>query len=319
MGATDSQVPSMAYILWDDNGIEQLIKGYEPYLWDLFQNLPYPVEKADTFRVAVVRWFGGVYADVDVRLLQNPSHWVHESDTAPWIDPATSNSYRPSTSPSERLSPEPQNDRSAAPYQIPITSPSPYQELMTKFAPSNQDAIGAIYGLECDAPPDTDEYWRMGYTFPIQLTNWAFAMAPHHPTASAYLTQLTADIRQNSSHLSAIDPLDLTGPPALTRAVKGHCEAQEGKDFRWNSLTSKDDQEGGRGKVVAGDVLIMPITAFSPGRGWFHNMGSMPIDHPNARLTHVAQGSWRKTSVSVHAGKLCRTMLGRCKDWKKIP
>ena len=309
----------MAYILWDDNGVDALMKHYEPYLWDLFQNLPYPVEKADTFRVAVLRWFGGIYADVDVRLLQHPSQWVHKNDLERWTDPQTSTSYAPATSPYSPQTPNFHDDHVAHKYQIPLTSPSPYQELMSRLAPNAPDALGAIYGLECDTPPDSDEYWRMGYTYPVQLTNWAFAMAPHHPSSSVYLSQLTSDIRHNSSRLSELDPLDLTGPPALTRAVKGHCQAQEGDKFRWESVSNVGTEDGGRGKVVAGDVLVLPITGFSPGRGWFHNMGSMPADHPNARLAHVAQGSWRKVSVRVHAGKLCRTVLGKCKDWKKIP
>ena len=317
VGGRELSQPSMAYILWDDDGINELMKHYEPYLWDLFQNLPYPVEKADTFRVAVVRWFGGIYADVDVKLLQHPSRWVHPSDVSPWTDPETSISHGLSA-PQTRQSPNAHDDHSTLHYQIPITSPTPYQELMSKISPPAQEGVGAIYGLECDTLPEADDYWRMGYTYPIQLTNWAFAMAPHHPSASAFLSQLTTDIRQNSTYLSGIDPLDLTGPPALTRAMMSHCEGQEGADFNWNSLTGVTDHDGGRGKVVADDVLILPITGFSPGRGWFHNMGSMPFDHPNARLAHVAQGSWRKTSVSVRAGKLCRTMLGRCKDWKKI-
>ena len=53
------KTPEMAYILWDDDGIESLIKQYEPELWRGFRQMPHPVEKADAFRVAVLRWFGG--------------------------------------------------------------------------------------------------------------------------------------------------------------------------------------------------------------------------------------------------------------------
>ena len=48
-------------------------------------------------------------------------------------------------------------------------------------------------------------------------------------------------------------------------------------------------------------------------------MGSQPVDHPNARLSHMAQGSWRKTSLKVEIGKLCRTLFGLCRDWSKVP
>lgn len=50
----------MAWILWDDAGMDALMKKYEPELYDDFLTLPYPVEKADMFRVVVLKWFGGV-------------------------------------------------------------------------------------------------------------------------------------------------------------------------------------------------------------------------------------------------------------------
>ena len=41
--------PQMAWFLWDDEGIDALVKKYEPV-----------VEKAYVFRVVVLEWFGGV-------------------------------------------------------------------------------------------------------------------------------------------------------------------------------------------------------------------------------------------------------------------
>lgn len=58
-GVAFEKTPEMAYILWDDDGMDSLIKQYEPDLWRGFQQLPFPVEKADAFRVTVLRWFGG--------------------------------------------------------------------------------------------------------------------------------------------------------------------------------------------------------------------------------------------------------------------
>lgn len=50
----------MAWFLWDDAGIDALMRKYEREIYDEFLALPYPVEKADMFRVVVVKWFGGV-------------------------------------------------------------------------------------------------------------------------------------------------------------------------------------------------------------------------------------------------------------------
>lgn len=57
----------MAWFLWDDDGIDALIEKYEPNLYENFQRLPFSVEKADVFRVVVLKWFGGV-----VRPLNTP-------------------------------------------------------------------------------------------------------------------------------------------------------------------------------------------------------------------------------------------------------
>ena len=66
-GESDPSNPEMAYILWDDEGIDSLMNHYEPSLWKAFHGLPYGVEKADTFRVAVLRWFGGIVSSLQPR------------------------------------------------------------------------------------------------------------------------------------------------------------------------------------------------------------------------------------------------------------
>lgn len=266
-GVSTPGTPEMAYILWDDEGIESLIKQYEPKLWEGFKTLPYPVEKADTFRVAVVRWFGGYvsilscrivllkltglaiqYADVDVNLIQHPSQFVQNDDLTEWRDPVTDHTFGLQTSKSKR-------------YQPPDTAPEPYQQVLALFKNPTLD-VGAIYGIEADTPPNKDDYWRMGYSYPVQITNWALAAAPQHPTTARYLEDLDEAVKLNSSRLHDVDPLDLTGPPALTKSVKGYCE-ELNPEFRWYGLSGREDPPGGRGKIIASDTLILPITGFS--------------------------------------------------------
>ncbi|KAK5123237.1 hypothetical protein LTR85_003436 [Meristemomyces frigidus] len=308
-GDDSAQGPAMAYFLWDDDGIAQLMEQYEPKLTDAFNRLPYPVEKSDVFRVTVLKWFGGLYADVDARPLQHPYGWVHPADLTPWTDAASGAEFTMHAPHTEA-------------YTVPSNVPVSYS---TSISPDDQVALGqlsvnAIFGIGADNLPDPDPtYWRMGYTYPIQTTNWALCMAPHHPIANQYLATLNESIWLEGDNLIYVDPLDITGPPALTAAVKA-VALREDPELSWNALSGRHgDPVGGRGKVVAGDALILPITGFSPGRGWFHNMGSQSVAHPNARLRHAAVGSWRKIDVKVHYGKLCRVVFGRCKDWKKIP
>lgn len=49
---------SVSRFLWDDLGIASLMNTFEPDLD--YHVLPHPVEKADVFRVAALKWFGGV-------------------------------------------------------------------------------------------------------------------------------------------------------------------------------------------------------------------------------------------------------------------
>lgn len=300
--------PEVAYFLWDDEGLDALFDKYQQDMWEQFQMLPYKVEKADAFRVAVLRWFGGVYADVDVRPLKHPNHWVQPDDLKVWTDAKTGLQRG-------------LDDKAAQPsYAYPPTTPVSWKGMVSglKMDLASLKGVGAMLGIECDTRPEKDDYWRMGYSYAVQVTNWAMALAPHHPIGTQFLAHLAEQVVANARHLDEIDPLDLTGPPALTGVAKNYT-AQNDPKLRWEGLSGLDDPVGGRGKVVVGDVLVLPITAFSPGRGWFHNMGSQPTTHPNARLQHMAAGSWRKTDLKVHAGKLCRTLFGYCKDWKKIP
>jgi mannosyltransferase OCH1-like enzyme len=50
----------MAYFMWGDEGMLQLMKAFEPDFVDIFLALPKPVERADIFRIAVCKSIGGV-------------------------------------------------------------------------------------------------------------------------------------------------------------------------------------------------------------------------------------------------------------------
>jgi mannosyltransferase OCH1-like enzyme len=326
--SNDPPAAEMAWFMWDDDGVDALVEKYENDMYPKFATLPYPVEKADVFRVLVLKWFGGVvsirvlmfqrhvqmaytwqYADIDAQPLAHPYGWIHPSDLEDWSDQDGNKheQYRPSQ----------------PAYVIPNGAPSIYTSrtgvLMAEKGASDK-TVSAVFGLEADNPPEPDDtYWRMGYTFPVQITNWAMAMSPHHPVADLFLSDVSARILANVHHLRAIDPLNITGPPALTHIVKDHSERTE-PGFAWQSISNRGrSAASGRAKIVAGDTLVLPITGFSPGRGWFHNMGSQPKDHPSARLEHLAAGSWRRPDLKVTYGKLCRTVFGLCREWSKIP
>lgn len=289
----------MAYFMWDDDGSADLMKALEPEVYPYYQLLPKPVTKSDVFRVAVCNTIGGIYADIDTKLLRNPTTWIEDADVSPWTDPKTK---------------------------------------VTWGGASNHANL--IVGIEADTDENSSDYWRMGYTYPVQLTQWALASAPQHAILTRFLHTFKARVQaaiaqtfpedptmvpdviemdseeefQIHKILRSLDPLDFTGPAAITNATMTYLS--DTADLRWQSLSGLED--GGRSKLVL-DTLVLPITGFSPGRGKYGNMGSKPITNHDARLQHLAQGSWRKFDLKVEVGKLCRTLFGQCRDWSKVP
>ncbi|KAF7595353.1 hypothetical protein BBP40_006346 [Aspergillus hancockii] len=275
----------MAYFLWEDEGMAQFMDHYTPETHEQYSSLASMVEKTDVFRILVAKCVGGIYGDLDAEPLKAPAQWITSNDISPWTDYKTGLVYN-STKP-----------------------------------------VRAIFGLEADCPPDENTCWRMGYTYPVQLTQWVFASAREHPVLHLYLSNLSHQLQKIANHyggslqaqaahdeLQTLDPLTLTGPEAVTRATQHWLNVTAG--LRWNALTGL--QDGGKTKLVD-DVLILPITGFSPGRGKYGNMGSKPITDPTARIHHHAQGSWKKFDIVVELGKFCRTMFGLCENWSKVP
>lgn len=281
---------NMAYFIWDDQGIIDLIAEAEPDLLFQFEALPKMVEKADIFRIVVCNSVGGVYGDIDTTPLRPPTEWVQAEDILPWSDPATD----------------------------------------IKFATEKTtNPVKLILGIEADTDEHSDQYWRMGYTYSVQLTQWALAGTADHPILNSFLVNFRSAMDQallSTTHsingttvsqdaaLRKLDPLELTGPAAITVAANDYLAKEAG--LRWQALSGIED--GGHSKLVL-DTLILPITGFSPGRGKYGNMGSKPFSDPDARLRHDAQGSWKKFDLMVELGKTCRTLLGGCRDWSKVP
>ncbi|KAL7935776.1 glycosyltransferase family 32 protein [Trichoderma chlorosporum] len=223
----------MAYFFWDDEGIDMFMRKYEKEFLNDFNTIFTPVERADIFRVLTCQIFGGIYADIDTEPLRHPADWVGPSDLARWVDDVTGKSYgfkQP-------------DDEAAAP------------------AADGKQPVNLIWGLEADTDPNTNTYWRMGYTYPIQLTQWALASAPGHPALKQFMDNLRDEVvlgkNATTYDPNRADPLTRTGPAAVTLATLLWLEHHIG--FRWNALTGLKD--GGRSKLVA-DALILPITAF---------------------------------------------------------
>jgi hypothetical protein len=110
----------------------------------------------------------------------------------------------------------------------------------------------------------------MGYTNPVQLTQWALASAPGHPALTWFMQKLYSALDEVANRhagnlttpeayeeLYYLDPLALTGPDAITVVMRSWLEERIG--LRWNALTGLYD--GGKSKL-ADDIMILPITGF---------------------------------------------------------
>jgi hypothetical protein len=110
----------------------------------------------------------------------------------------------------------------------------------------------------------------MGYTNPVQLTQWALASAPGHPALTWFIQKIYSILDEVASHhdgnlttpeayeeLDYLEPLLFTGPDAITVSMRSWLEDRIG--LRWNALTGLHD--GGKSKL-ADDIMILPITGF---------------------------------------------------------
>ncbi|KAF5975680.1 ankyrin protein [Fusarium bulbicola] len=232
-----------------------LVEQYENDFLERYDSLLTPVERSDVFRILVCKHFGGIYADLDTELIRHPAAWISGSDIATWTDTKTGKAhgyYNTSGTPD---------------YETPVVS--------------------LLWGLEADNDPESDAYWRQSYTYPQQLSQWAFAAAPQHPVFERYMDNLRNCTRDNETAAQNSDPLKRTGPAAVTVATKSWLE--DNVDFRWTSLTGVKD--GGKSKLVE-DILILPITGFHPSHGSRNDvMGRKPITDPAARLCHHDTGT----------------------------
>lgn len=147
---------------------------------------------------------------------------------------------------------------------------APWRDNETDILYNSTKPVRAIFGIEADCPTDTDTYWRMGYTNPVQLTQWALASAPGHPALTWFIQKIYGILDEVASHhdgnlttpeayeeLDYLEPLLFTGPDAITVSMRSWLEDRIG--LRWNALTGLHDN--GKSKL-ADDIMILPITGF---------------------------------------------------------
>ncbi|KAF2279579.1 initiation-specific alpha-1,6-mannosyltransferase [Westerdykella ornata] len=186
-----------------------------------------------------------------------------------------------------------------------------YSDIDTKALKSAADWVprdvpinsyGMVIGIEAD--PDRPD-WAEWYSRRIQFCQWTIQSKPGHPILVDVVANITqealkrkAEGRLSKDHKSIIE---FTGPGLWTDTIFHFFNNPEYFDMStskgnitWQQFTGMTHPK----KV--GDVIILPITSFSPG---IKTMGAGEEDDPMAFVKHNFEGTW-KPEDERHIGEI---------------
>lgn len=165
----------------------------------------------------------------------------------------------------------------------------------TDWLPKKLDksTVGLVVGIEAD--PDRPD-WNDWYSRRIQFCQWTIQSKPGHPVLRDIVATITKDTlaMQKAGQLhKGKEPtiktvMEYTGPAVWTDALFSYFNNKEYFDFSSRSTNvSYSDFFNVREHKKIGDVVVLPITSFSPGVG---QMGSEGPDDPMAFVKHEFDG-----------------------------
>ena len=178
----------------------------------------------------------------------------------------------------------------------------------------DQSTVGLVVGIEAD--PDRPD-WHQWYSRRVQFCQWTIQSKPGHPVLRDMVAMIVEETLQmkKANHISAgtmeKTVVEFTGPAAWTDAVFRYFNNPEyfNIDPAARNITYTDFSGIVAHKKV-GDVVVLPITSFSPG---VMQMGAGDIDDPMAFVKHNFGGKF----LRVIGGRFTKsTGLG---TWKTEP
>ncbi|EIW69886.1 hypothetical protein TREMEDRAFT_61657 [Tremella mesenterica DSM 1558] len=249
----------------------------------MWTSLPTGILRSDMIRYLLLLIHGGIYSDTDTALLKPPSDWGKGArlwrDGLGWIGDA--------------------------------------DKARIDAGEEVDDVIGkpsVVVGIEADVGDRSD--WYEWWPRPIQIVQWTMASAPYHPIclqallrilhSTAHAVQWSHEHRRNLKALTdlgmfrevsslrevtvlsepkgggPVGVMAWTGPGVWTDAVLSYIRVRYG--VQWTDLRELKEP------LRIGDVMVLPVTGFSPGVG---NFGSEPAWHPQAMVEHKFEGSWK--------------------------
>jgi alpha 1,6-mannosyltransferase len=152
-----------------------------------------------------------------------------------------------------------------------------------------RSSYGMVIGIEAD--PDRPD-WADWYSRRIQFCQWTIQAKPGHPVLADIVANITQEtlLRKKQGRLSIghEDIVEFTGPALWTDTIFRFFNDPEYFDM----TTSKgnitfEHFTGMKAAKKVGDVVVLPITSFSPG---VKTMGAGEDDDPMAFVKHAFEG-----------------------------
>ncbi|EME45553.1 glycosyltransferase family 32 protein [Dothistroma septosporum NZE10] len=170
-----------------------------------------------------------------------------------------------------------------------------------------RSSYGLVVGIEAD--PDRPD-WHDWYSRRIQFCQWTIQAKPGHPVLVDIVATITEETLRrkragelDSKHMKSVmkNVVELTGPALWTDTIFKFFNNPDYFDMSTSKGNITWQQFAGitQAKKV-GDVVVLPITSFSPGVG---QMGAGDIDDPMAFVHHTFEvGTW-KPEFERHIGE----------------
>lgn len=166
----------------------------------------------------------------------------------------------------------------------------------------DRSTVGLVVGIEAD--PDRPD-WAKWYSRRIQFCQWTIQSKPGHPILREIVAKITekALSLKSGGHLknghvpSNISIVEFTGPAIWTDTIFNYFNDPEYFEFdpQIGNITAQDFFNIKSQKKV-GDIVVLPITSFSPGVG---QMGAGETDDPMAFVRHDFEGSWKPEDEKI--------------------
>ncbi|KAI0393785.1 glycosyltransferase family 32 protein [Xylariaceae sp. FL0594] len=158
-----------------------------------------------------------------------------------------------------------------------------------------QRSIGLVIGIEAD--PDRPD-WTDWYSRRIQFCQWTIQSKPGHPVLRDIVSRITAETLKRKKEGLFISKeksiVEFTGPAIWTDTIFDYFN--DARYFNMQRSAGKITYKNFTGMKTpkkVGDVVVLPITSFSPG---VKQMDAGEYDDPMAFVKHDFEGTWKPES-----------------------